>query len=150
MWLFRDRELFPDDPVPQDANFFYFQPALNYGYAHPDPKASWQQPIDAPGPRAVRAEHFARYRAGNLPALTVVHPSAVVSPTATIGAGTLIMPGVIVNAMAMVGEDAILNTGCVVEHDVVIGDHALIGDLVELDVVLCKFLDDGGGGFLPR
>lgn len=37
-------------------NFFYFQPALNYGYAHPDPKAPWQQPIDAPGPRAVRAE----------------------------------------------------------------------------------------------
>jgi glycosidase len=37
-------------------NFFYFQPALNYGYAHPDPKAPWQQPIDAPGPLAVRAE----------------------------------------------------------------------------------------------
>ena len=37
-------------------NFFYFQPALNYGYAHPDPKAPWQQPVDAPGPQAVRAE----------------------------------------------------------------------------------------------
>jgi maltose alpha-D-glucosyltransferase/alpha-amylase len=37
-------------------NFFYFQPALNYGYAQPDPKAPWQQPIDAPGPRAVREE----------------------------------------------------------------------------------------------
>jgi len=37
-------------------NFFYFQPALNYGYAQPDPKAPWQQPVDAPGPLAVRAE----------------------------------------------------------------------------------------------
>jgi maltose alpha-D-glucosyltransferase/alpha-amylase len=37
-------------------NFFYFQPALNYGYAQPDPKAPWQQPVDAPGPQAVRAE----------------------------------------------------------------------------------------------
>ena len=37
-------------------NFFHFQPALNYGYAKPDPKAPWQQPIDAPGPRAVREE----------------------------------------------------------------------------------------------
>jgi glycosidase len=37
-------------------NFFYFQPALNYGYAQPDPKAPWQQPVDAPGPRAVREE----------------------------------------------------------------------------------------------
>ena len=38
------------------ANFFYFQPALNYGYAQPDPAQPWQQPVDAPGPRAVRAE----------------------------------------------------------------------------------------------
>jgi glycosidase len=37
-------------------NFFYFQPALNYGYAQPDPKVPWQQPVDAPGPRAVREE----------------------------------------------------------------------------------------------
>ncbi|HLP02904.1 MAG TPA: alpha-amylase family glycosyl hydrolase [Opitutaceae bacterium] len=37
-------------------NFFHFQPALNYGYAKPDPKAPWQQAVDAPGPRAVRAE----------------------------------------------------------------------------------------------
>lgn len=38
------------------ANFFYFQPALNYGFANPDPAHPWQQPIDAPGPQAVRAE----------------------------------------------------------------------------------------------
>ncbi len=37
-------------------NFFYFQPALNYGFANPDPEQSWQQPVDAPGPRAVRQE----------------------------------------------------------------------------------------------
>ena len=37
-------------------NFFCFQPALNYGYAQPDPKLPWQQPVDAPGPRAVREE----------------------------------------------------------------------------------------------
>lgn len=38
------------------TNFFWFQPALNYGYAHPDPTRPWEQPLDAPGPRAVRAE----------------------------------------------------------------------------------------------
>jgi glycosidase len=36
------------------ANYYYCQPALNYGFAHPH--APWQQPVDAPGPRAVRAE----------------------------------------------------------------------------------------------
>jgi maltose alpha-D-glucosyltransferase/alpha-amylase len=38
------------------SNFFYFQPALNYGYARPDPMLPWQQAVDAPGPRAVREE----------------------------------------------------------------------------------------------
>ncbi|NLG98458.1 MAG: glycosylase [Chloroflexi bacterium] len=37
-------------------NFFYFQPALNYGFANPDPDYPWQQPVDAPGPQAVRQE----------------------------------------------------------------------------------------------
>ena len=38
------------------TNFFYFQPALNYGFANPDPAQPWQQPVDAPGPQAVRHE----------------------------------------------------------------------------------------------
>ncbi len=38
------------------TNFFWCQPALNYGFGTPDPAAPWQQPTGAPGPRAVRAE----------------------------------------------------------------------------------------------
>jgi glycosidase len=38
------------------SNFFYFQPALNYGFANPDPDQPWQQPVDAPGPLRVRQE----------------------------------------------------------------------------------------------
>lgn len=37
-------------------NFFPFQPALNYGFANPDPDVPWQQAVDALGPKAVRAE----------------------------------------------------------------------------------------------
>ena len=85
--------------------------------------------IVAIGNNRTRAEYFGRYRERGLEPLSVIHPSAIVSPTARIGAGTLVMPGVIVNAQADVGSDAILNTGCVVEHDVAIGDHALIGPL---------------------
>lgn len=36
-------------------NFFPFQPALNFGYARPNPAQPWRQPPDAPGPRANRA-----------------------------------------------------------------------------------------------
>ncbi len=34
------------------TNFFNAQPALNYGFANPDPDRPWQQPVDADGPRA--------------------------------------------------------------------------------------------------
>ncbi len=36
------------------VNFFSHQPALNYGFY--EPKESWQQPMDAEGPMATRAE----------------------------------------------------------------------------------------------
>jgi len=35
-------------------NFFDEQPALNFGYAHPDHREPWRQPADAPGPTANR------------------------------------------------------------------------------------------------
>lgn len=38
------------------ANFFSFQPALNYGFANPDPREPWQQAVDALGPQQVRQE----------------------------------------------------------------------------------------------
>lgn len=38
------------------TNFFFFQPALNYGFAQTDPSRPWQQPVDAPGPQRVRQE----------------------------------------------------------------------------------------------
>ena len=33
------------------ANFFNAQPALNYGFANPDPERHWQQRVDEEGPR---------------------------------------------------------------------------------------------------
>lgn len=37
-------------------NYYDVQPALNYGYANPNPNHPWEQPVNAPGPRAVRQE----------------------------------------------------------------------------------------------
>lgn len=37
-------------------NYYPCQPALNFGYANPDPSKPWQQPVNAPGPKAVRRE----------------------------------------------------------------------------------------------
>ena len=37
-------------------NFFDTQPALNFGFANPDPAHPWEQAVDAPGPMAMRRE----------------------------------------------------------------------------------------------
>lgn len=38
------------------TNFFWFQPALNYGFAKPDPNKPWQLPTDHPDVLALKAE----------------------------------------------------------------------------------------------
>lgn len=38
------------------TNFFWSQPALNYGYAHPDPEKPWQLPVDHPDCVATKEE----------------------------------------------------------------------------------------------
>lgn len=55
--------------------------------------------------------------------LTVVHPSAVLSRRARIGAGSQLLAGCIVNAGAELGVNVIINSGAIVEHDCCIGNH---------------------------
>ena len=54
---------------------------------------------------------------------TSVHPSAVVSPRATIEEGSVVMQGAIVQSCAKIGKHCIVNTGASVDHDCEIGDY---------------------------
>jgi acetyltransferase EpsM len=53
---------------------------------------------------------------------TLIHPSAFISPSATIGDGTVLMAYTVINADAKVGHHTIINTCAVVEHDNQVGD----------------------------
>lgn len=66
-------------------------------------------------------QHQALCAAG-APLVSVVHPAAVVSRHAVLGAGTVVMAGAVVNIGAVVGQAGIINTGATVDHDCLLRD----------------------------
>ena len=60
--------------------------------------------IVAVGNNGARAEVFRFLEAAGLQAVTAVHASAVVAPSARIGAGSVVMPGVCINADVAIGR----------------------------------------------
>jgi len=58
---------------------------------------------------------------------SVVHPRAIVSPTAVIGKGSAIMAGAIVGTETCLGEGVIVNCAAVVDHHCRIGNFGHVG-----------------------
>ena len=58
------------------------------------------------------------------PLRTIIHPAAIVSPSARIGDACFLAAGAIVNAAAGLDDGAILNTGASIDHDCRIGRAA--------------------------
>ncbi|CAN7327473.1 acetyltransferase [Variovorax paradoxus] len=83
--------------------------------------------VVAVGNNALREALHQRVHAAGLALASVIHPAAVVSPRASIGAGSVIMAGAIVGTEARLGEGVIVNCGAVVDHDCVIEDFAHLG-----------------------
>jgi acetyltransferase EpsM len=72
---------------------------------------------------------------------TVEHPSACVSPTATIGSGCVLSAGVIVATQTQIGEQTILNRGALIGHHTRIGRFVTISPGV--NVAGCVTIGDG-------
>lgn len=74
---------------------------------------------------ATRRRVIERYAAYHSP--VTVAPSAIVSPSATLGAGTAVFHRAVVNAATSIGRHCVVNTGAIVEHGCTIGDNVFIG-----------------------
>lgn len=82
--------------------------------------------IIAIGDNKIRANLQKKVSEAGFEIATLIHETAVISPTAKIGRGVVIMPNVVVNADAVINDGVILNSACVIEHDCKIGKFAHI------------------------
>lgn len=89
--------------------------------------------IPAFGNNAFRMEWINRIeeRGGQL--ATLIHPTAYVSPKASIACGTVILPHAIINTDVVVGKGCIINLGAIIDHGCIIeeGVHLAPGAIVK-------------------
>jgi acetyltransferase EpsM len=64
--------------------------------------------------------------------LTVLHPTATVSPRAKIGRGAVVLGGCVIAADATLGDVVILNARCTIDHDCVLEDAVQFGPGIAL------------------
>ena len=109
--------------------------------------SGWTHFVIAIGENHARAACFDLAVAFGLQPATCVHPSAVLSPSAMIGAGTVIMPCTVLNANCLVGKNCIVNTSAIVEHGCIIGDHVHLSSGVCLgsEVIVEDYVHIGTG-----
>ncbi|MGF9724233.1 acetyltransferase [Bacillus safensis] len=81
------------------------------------PQMKW---LIAIGQNEIRQLMKERLSFENTAYATLIHPEAVISPSAVIGRGTVVMARTVVQADAAIGEHTIINTGSIVEHDCIL------------------------------
>ena len=77
--------------------------------------------IDPPGARERLAAHYGLDRL-----LTLIAPTAFVSPTARVGQGSIVQRGVLVGRNARLGTGVKLNCGAQIHHDARVGDFTTV------------------------
>lgn len=74
------------------------------------------------GNNAIRLDKQTALAHAGAPLVNLVHPTAVVSPLASLGKGSVVMAGAVVQVDAHLGEACIVNTRACVDHDCCLGD----------------------------
>lgn len=73
-----------------------------------------------------RAHFYQRLIANGLNVISYIHPSAMVSRTATLGKGSLVLAGSVVEPFSNIGENTVVWTNCTVAHHAKTGDNCWI------------------------
>ena len=88
----------------------------------PQIRKQFSAALVAIGNATVRLQWLPRLAAAGYELPVVIHPTAWVSPSAQLGAGSVVFAQASIQAQAVIGSGAILNTGCSVDHDAQLGN----------------------------
>ncbi|EKD70817.1 MAG: sugar O-acyltransferase, sialic acid O-acetyltransferase NeuD family [uncultured bacterium] len=84
------------------------------------------QVVVAIGNNFIRSKIFSDlYQLGFTP-YSVIHPSAIISPSVKLGKGVIIFAGVVINTGTMLGDNVNVNTSASIDHDCLIEEHVHI------------------------
>ncbi len=100
--------------------------------------------VFAIGENITRYELSKKYFKNKYKFPNIIHKSAIISETATLGYGNIIMPNVVINANANVDNFCIINTSSIIEHDTNINSYSSISP----NAVVCGNCNIGEGVFI--
>lgn len=89
---------------------------------------AWEKYLDTAqffigiGNSEARLAWLAQLKAKQANIATIIHPTAVCSPSIKIGVGTCVFANAVLNPAVSVGEACIINTGSTVDHDCTLSD----------------------------
>lgn len=100
----------------RDENILNYQPSeielvLGLGMIQPSP---------------IREKIFNDFRSRNYRFKSIIHPSAIISPSVNLGQGIQIMAGAIIQTNTKIADNTIINTGAIIDHDCQIGSQVHI------------------------
>lgn len=99
------------------------------------------------GDNHLRLEWLDKLREAGFTVPTLLHPSAIISPSVTIGAGTAVLHRAVIATGTVIDEGCLVNIGAIIDHDVHLerGAHVGLGAVLEsrCRVPSCLKLDAG-------
>lgn len=99
------------------------------------------------GNNEIRFQCFKKLESQKAQIVTLIHPTAYVSPTASVGKGTVVLPKPLINTNCQIGNACIINCGAIIDRDCVIEDcvHICLGAIIkgENKISSCKKIEAG-------
>lgn len=76
--------------------------------------------------KGLRQKIYSNLKQSKLKIPNIIHPSASIEPSVSIGEGNQIMQGAIIGSNVIIGNNCIINSGSIIAHDTIIGNNVHI------------------------